>query len=234
MSLLPSFEYSLDAKTAGLGLPVGLLAASGVSTVDLQREIGAQKDRALNLIHSEGSAQVRRRITSVSEYFSARGYSCPLPYQLRMIEKKGFPCISPLVDALLVCEMTSGLLMGVQDLDAIKGDVVYDLARSGESFQGFRDVVNCTAEEIVLRDNRSIIASYFQGPNRRINVTPKTSSVLFFVFGAPKLDTGSIEEGVKIISSIMSSSSGEIQMNMYESRVDENADRVEASRVDAV
>lgn len=218
MSLLPSFRYSSEAQTAGLGLPVGLLAASRVSTVDLQREVVPKKDRTLNLIRSERSNKVRRRIAGISEYFSVHGYSCPLPHQLRTVEKKGFPCISPLVDALLVCEMMSGLLMGVQDLDAIEGDVVYDVARNGESFPGLRDVVTCAPKEIVLRDNHSIIASYFQGPNRRINVTPKTSSALFFVFGAPKLETGVIEEGVKIISDIISSSARETQMNTYESR----------------
>jgi DNA/RNA-binding domain of Phe-tRNA-synthetase-like protein len=218
MRLIPAFEYTDAAKASGLALPLGILAASGVSMPDLQYEVDVQKKQAFDLIRAGDIHAARSRMACFSDHFADRGYSCPLPQQLRSISKKGFPAISPCIDALLVCEMTSGLLMGVQDLDSIEGHIVYDIARQGESFQSLRDSVSCRSNEIVLRDSRSIIASYFQGPNRRINVTPNTKSLLFFVFGAPKLETVAIEEGVRMVADLIAHSIREIETNIFDAQ----------------
>ncbi|MCG3144283.1 MAG: hypothetical protein HONDAALG_01693 [Gammaproteobacteria bacterium] len=215
MNLLPNLKYSDAIVGTDLCLPFGLLAARRVSMPKLQRAIEARRPLALEHIRANVK-DIGRRIERFAAFFTDHGFKCPLPYQLRGVEKKGFVSISPSVDALLICEMANGLLMGVQDRDAVEGDLSYEVAQGGESFHGLRDLVKCKAGEIILRDARSIVASYFQGPNRRINVTPDTSSLLFFIFGAPGVARSAMEEAMTMTADIMSSATEEVGMKIFE------------------
>lgn len=139
---------------------------------------------------------VQARIDAFDAFFRQQDHHCPLPGQLKAARRKGLAKIDPFVDALLYCEMLTGLLMGVQDLAPMEGDLVYDTAQEGEAFAGMRGPVRCSAGEIVLRDDAGIVASYFQGPDFRTRVTPKTSDLVFFAFAAPDLGADVLREGL--------------------------------------
>lgn len=215
MSLLPNFKYSDAAVAAGLCLPLGLVAGHRVSMPGLHRTVEAWKPLALDRVRANAQ-NIECRIERFTVFFTNYGFKCPLPNQLRGVEKKGFPDISPSVDALLICEMTNGLLMGVQDLDALEGDLTYDVAQGGESLHGLRDLVKCKTGEIILCDARSIVASYFQGPDRRINVTPATSSLLFFIFSAPGVERAVMEDAMKMAAEIISTAAEEVELKIFE------------------
>src|SRR5947209_4641084 len=133
MSILPQFKFSNSAKTHVPNVLFGLCATREVSSEALSAIVEAHKANALEKIRFAPS-EIRQNMEAFQAFFSDHGFQCPLPSQLRSIEKKGFPRISPFVDTLLLCEMINGVLMGVQDLDNINGGLIYDIAQDGELF----------------------------------------------------------------------------------------------------
>jgi DNA/RNA-binding domain of Phe-tRNA-synthetase-like protein len=156
----------------------------------------------------------RRRVDAFAGHFAAHGHRCPLPGQLDRAARKGLPKILPLVDALLACEMTTGLLMGVQDWSAVRGELVYGACETQESFEGMRGPVTCSPGEPVLQDGEGVIASYFQGPDRRTRVSPETRDAVFFVFTAPGLGAEDVEAGVAAVEALLGEAAATVRRHI--------------------
>lgn len=180
----------------------GLISFVNVAVSDLAPRVLAAQQAALEQIE-HGSAAIEQSIERYDSHFREWGSECPLVRQFAKTRKKGLPRINPLVDTLLLCEMRFGVLMGVHDLGQTRGDLVYDCARPGETFQGMRAPIICGENEIVIRDEQSVIASYIQGADRRTCVTGTTEHVVIFVFGAPHVGRDRLEEAMATASSIL-------------------------------
>lgn len=146
--------------------------------------------------------QAEQAISAFDTFFKAEGYKCPLPGQFASTRKKGIPPAPPLVRALLYSEMTTGVLMGVQDGAKVDGELILDLAQAGETFPGMRGEVTCRAGELVVRDGSAIVASLFQGPDSRTQVDAATTAPIFSVFGAPDLDDDLFAAAVNTVRSL--------------------------------
>src|SRR5437588_4753857 len=218
MSILPPFKFSDSIKAYVPNVLFGLCAAREVSSEALSTIIEARKPKAPEAIRSAPS-EIRQNMKTFQSFFSDHGFQCPLPSQLRSIEKKGFPRISPFVDTLLLCEMTNGVLMGVQDLDSINGGLIYDIAQDGESFEGFRskEPLICKNGEIIIRDSLAMLASYFQGPDQRTSLTYRTVSLLFYIFGAPNLARSAFDAALQMAVDIFTPATEEVDMAIFES-----------------
>jgi hypothetical protein len=135
---------------------------------------------------------VEAHLECFEAFFEKNSQCFPLRRQIRAAAKNGFPCVPPPVLALLALEASTGVLMGVQDADAIEEHVTLDLLTSQESFTGMRGAnVRCEEGEIVVRDGRAIIASLFQGPDKRTAAKPTSQNLVFYVFDSdPSLGGG--------------------------------------------
>ena len=136
--------------------------------------------------------------------------------QLKHVQEKGLPGGNPLVKALLLSEMSTGALMGAQDAAAIKGSLVCDVAEEGETFRGMRAEVLCRKGEIVLRDSESIIATLFQGPDRRTRLNKDTRDIVFFIFSVPGISAADVQEGVETVRNLFKVGCTEIHGNVHE------------------
>lgn len=172
------------ARRSGLGIPTGMLVIRGIDVKGARKSIQAQERWMLETIRGQQPA-VQENLDAYANLFDAWGHSCPLPAQVRSIREKGLPSAPPLVRALLLCEAAHGLLMGAQDWDRVQGPLTWDLADPGETLEGFKGCLPCTAGEPVLRHGQGLLASYFQGPDRRTALHAGTRSVLFLAFGTP-------------------------------------------------
>lgn len=187
-----AFEFSDRYRQSGEQLPFGMAIATGVSAHSARAQIEQAKKDAQRSI-ADDRAVIEERLQRYETFFAHNNFKSPLLQQFRSIQKKGLPSIRPVVDALLLCEMTTGLLMGVQDLGRVKGTLLYDLATVGEEFEGLRALVRCREGEMVLRDDEGIIASYFQGPDKRTGIRDETRDIVFFCFAAPGIDIAMLE-----------------------------------------
>jgi DNA/RNA-binding domain of Phe-tRNA-synthetase-like protein len=160
-----------------------------------------------------------RRIQAFDSFFTQNGFRSPLGDQLKHVQKKGLPGGSPLVKALLLSEMSTGTLMGAQDAAAIKGPLVCDLAKEGETFRGMRTEVLCRKNEIVLRDAEGIIATVFQGPDSRTRLNQDTKDIVFFVFSVPGITASEVQKAVEAVCSLFKGSCAAIHAHVHESRL---------------
>ncbi|MGC4811688.1 hypothetical protein ACLQ29_14290 [Micromonospora sp. DT228] len=143
--------------------------------------------------------RIERAVAAADSFFRVEGHRCPLPGQLAGARRKGLPPVPPLVRALLYAEMSTGVLLGVQDAAGMRGDLLLDLAQDGETFAGMRGDVVCRAGEPVIRDGAGIIASVFQGPDHRTRIDDGTTQPIFYAFGVPGLDRERLDAAITAV-----------------------------------
>ena len=214
------FQYSDSLRRISWPVVLGVVTVPGVDQGGLETAL-ASAQRSVPF--SDPGPSVMRRIQAFESFFAQNGFRSPLADQLKHVQEKGLPGGSPLVKALLLFEMGTGLLMGAQDAAAIKGPLVCDLAEEGETFRGMRAEVLCRKGEIVLRDSEGIIATLFQGPDRRTRLNKDTKDIVFFVFSVPGISTADVQEGVDAVCGLFDGSCAEIHARVHESRLAETA-----------
>jgi hypothetical protein len=185
------------------------VTGKGVSQPVLKRTLKERETRdAAALVAREKI--VERRVAISNEFFESAGSEFPLVGQVSRALATGFGEAPPLVSALMRCELLTGVLMGVQDANAIVGTITLDCVDDdGESFQGMRGAMSCSAGEIVVRDSGGIVASMFQGPDRRTQVARRTTDALFYVFDVPGLGSG-FEEAETCLEELLSGCSDHV------------------------
>ncbi len=197
----PTIQYAAAMPRLPWDAPLGMVRCTVIDSEALRRAVAARME-------SHGIRQtedISRRVAAFDSYFAGHGLRSPLGGQIEMVRSKGLPSGNLLVQALLLSEVSTGLLMGAQDAGAIRGDVVCDRAKPGETFRGMRREVQCRPNEIILRDDEGIIASLLQGPDHRTRLTLETKDVVFFVFSAPGILAADIDEGTQAVRSLLAS-----------------------------
>jgi len=213
------FQYSESLR--GLPWPVvlGIVIVRGVDPGGLEAALVSAQQ---SISFSDPGPSVMRRIQAFASFFIQNGFHSPLGDQLKHVQEKGLPGGSPLIKALLLSEMSTGLLMGAQDAAAVKGPLVCDLAEEGETFRGMRAEVLCRKDEIILRDSEGIIASLFQGPDRRTRLNKDTKDIVFFVFSVPGVSPADVQQGVETVRNLFKAACTEIDAQVHESRPQES------------
>jgi DNA/RNA-binding domain of Phe-tRNA-synthetase-like protein len=213
------FQYSESLRGLPWAVVLGVITVRGVDPAALEAALTSAQ-RSVSLSDPEPS--VIRRIQAFESFFTQNGFRSPLADQLKHIQEKGLPGGSPLVKALLLSEMSSGLLMGEQDAAAIRGPLVCDLAEEGETFRGMRAEVLCRKGEIVLRDSEGIIATLFQGPDHRTRLNKDTKDVAFFIFSVPGISDGDVKEGMEMVDNLFNAACAEIDAQVHDCQPQEN------------
>lgn len=206
-------RYGETIRTVPWNVVIGLITARGIDSDALERGLGLAQETA-SLDTSQRRAQAMTRMDAFESFFTQNGFRCPLRDQFKSILEKGLPTGSPLVRALLLAEMSTGILMGAQDASAITGTLLCDLARGGEVFAGMRGEVLCSTGEIVLRDSRGIIATLLQGPDRRTRLKKDTRDVVFIVFSVPNIEVTDIQEAMQAVQALVTSACTEIESQL--------------------
>jgi DNA/RNA-binding domain of Phe-tRNA-synthetase-like protein len=124
---------------------------------------------------------------------------------------KSIKPVNPVVDSVVLAELRNALAMGVHDLDRIQGDIVLDVAEEGEKFTGIgnRSIVT-RANEVVLRDQAGIWASYTQGPDAATVVDAGTKNAMILGFFTPETSRESMIMGIQeAVDLLITSAKGE-------------------------
>jgi hypothetical protein len=172
-----------------------LFGAVIAAQVDVQAFEGAVHEFAARVaggLHHL-SQDVQRNLEAFESFFARYGQECPLRGQISKAAKAGFSSSIPApILALLTLEASTGVLMGVQNMDAMCDCLELDVLPAPQSFLGLNGkIVNCLAGEVVVRDGLDIVASLLRGPDRRTAVTGSYVNLLFYVFDAyPSLGAG--------------------------------------------
>jgi hypothetical protein len=192
-----------------IGAKVTCITARIVDLQRLELAVLEVKGRASSRMGRD-LEQIKYSIDSFVSFFAAHRFECPLPSQFNKALNRGLPTIFPAVDLLLAVEMGFGVLAGIQDLSKVRGDLRFVLVSSDETFNGMRSKVICRRGELVIRDEEGIIASFFQGPDKRTKLLPSSTELLAFVFSAPETRRNSFEAAVDCLRSVLTIASSHV------------------------
>jgi DNA/RNA-binding domain of Phe-tRNA-synthetase-like protein len=149
-------------------------------------------------------AQIEERVHLYDQFFKEWGYPCPLPGHLKRTIDMGFPIVNLYIDAHIMAEMCHGILMAIQDLDRFDGQWRLDLAQEGETFEGVSGrMLICKENEIVLRDEKEIVCSLFQGPDSRTKIDESSKNIVVYVFTAPGIQGEHVSDGIQLALEIL-------------------------------
>ena len=163
-----------------------------------KRELLRKMRRRANLAHIE------EQINLYDQFFKEWGYPCPLPGHLKRTIGMGFPIVNLYIDTHIMAEMCHGILMAIQDMDRFDGQWRLDLAQEGETFEGVSGrMLMCKEEEIVLRDEKEIVCSLFQGPDSRTKIDESSKNIVVYVFTAPGIQMEHVSNGIQLALEIL-------------------------------
>jgi len=149
-------------------------------------------------------AEIEERIQCYDRFFQEWEYPCPLPGHLKRTVEMGFPIHNLYIDTHIIAEMSHGILMAIQDLDRFEGEWRLDLASEGEIFQAVSGkMIICKRDEIVLRDEKEIVCSLFQGPDSRTKIDPSSRNIVVYVFTAPGIVEENVPNGIQLALEIL-------------------------------
>jgi hypothetical protein len=189
MKINHSIECTRSATLVALypAMRFTAVAATDVNPGAFKKQVCAFAERTVKSLSAEDESR-QMNLAEFERFFKVNEQEFPLTKQIASAASRGFPPVPNPVLALLALEAATGILMGVQNLDAIDSFVTLDCLESTESFIGMRgERVTSTTGQIVVRDKQSIIASLFRGPDKRTAVQPNGRNMLFYVFDT---DTG--------------------------------------------
>ena len=145
-----------------------------------------ERKRSLENEIKENYADVDKdsMIRYYNTYFKMWKKTYPIEYQINTVKGGGkFPQVSVVVDCMFLAELKNRILTSGHDLDEIKGDLTFDISQGGEQYlklNGQKQVLK--KNDVVLKDNKGILASILFGPARRTSISLKTKNALFFAW----------------------------------------------------
>lgn len=184
MKIDHSIECTRSATLAALypAMRFTAVTATDVNPDAFKKQVSAFAERTVKSLSTKDESR-QRSLIEFERFFKDHKQKFPLTKQIASVVSRGFPPVPNPILALLALEAATGILMGVQNLDAIDSFITLDCLESTESFIGMRgEPVTSTAGQVVVRDNQSIIASLFHGPDKRTAVQPNGRNLLFYVF----------------------------------------------------
>jgi len=163
-----------------------------------------KRDLLRKLRRRDNLTKIEERIDLYDQFFKDWGYPCPLPNHLKRTIEMGFPIINLYIDTHIMAEMCHGILMAIQDLDRFHGQWRLDLATEGETYQAVSGkTLHCKEEEIVLRDEKEIVCSLFQGPDSRTKIDQGSKNIVVYVFTAPGIQEEYVTNGLHLALEIL-------------------------------
>jgi DNA/RNA-binding domain of Phe-tRNA-synthetase-like protein len=148
--------------------------------------------------------EIEERIQLYDRFFQEWGYACPLPGHFKKVIQMGFPIVNLYIDTHIIAEMCHGILMAIQDLDRFEDPWRLDLADDGETFEAVSGKrITCKQDEIVLRDEKGIVCSLFQGPDFKTRIESSSQNIVVYVFAAPGIVEEHVSNGIRLALEIL-------------------------------
>lgn len=114
----------------------------------------------------------------------------------RVLAGRMLPAINTAVDAYNLASAASGIPIAAFDADLLKGDLTLRFARQNELFQGIgmNKQVMLEENQVIMTDEKEIIAIYPYRDSDTTKVTPATKNIRIVACGVPKIDRDRVLE----------------------------------------
>jgi tryptophan 2,3-dioxygenase len=167
--------------------PIAVVEAKGIQTAGLA-DVPTQFAPVLLQKMRERDALIRKNLAGYKSFFQPLPY--PIERQMTNFQRSASLPKAVVPALLLSVELLTGSLMGLHDASRITGQALFDTASPDESFTGIgNDAVRCGRDELIIRDEKGIIASITQGPDKRtaiqLDAAVTLQDWLLFIMGYP-------------------------------------------------
>lgn len=204
MTTLPVLlEVSSAWRSAYPDTHVGILAMRAVTNPehhpDLENAKVAleQKLRTQFAGQDRGTMATHPALKAYAEYYRRFKKTYHIQLQLESIVWKGksIPSVAALVEAMFMAEMNDLLLTAGHDLDSLHLPLSLDVATGSERYTLLRGEEQAPKPgDMMISDQEGIISTIIYGPDQRTQITPKTSNVIFTVYGLPNISGSLLAE----------------------------------------
>jgi Tryptophan 2,3-dioxygenase len=169
--------------------PVAVITCSGVTAINVHSAMAEMSSR-LKVVIAERENFIQQVMHGYARFFG--NYRYPVSHQFTGFQRRSSLPDQAIPALLLSLELKSGGLFGLHDVPHIAGQIVFDTACADESFPGLDGrLKKCADGEPIVRDEHGIIASIFQGPDKRTAVSlpteKKEASWALLLFGYPSM-----------------------------------------------
>jgi DNA/RNA-binding domain of Phe-tRNA-synthetase-like protein len=116
-------------------------------------------------------------------------YHVQLQLESVALKGKSIPSVAALVEAMFMAELKNQLLTAGHDLDTVETPVWVDVADGRETYIRLNgQEQQLKAGDMLIADQAGILSSVIYGPDRRTQIRPETTHVLFTVYAPPGID----------------------------------------------
>jgi len=116
------------------------------------------------------------------------------------LKGKSIPSVAALVEAMFMAEMQDLLLTAGHDLDSVQLPLVLGAATGDERYTLLRgEEQTLKPGDMAISDQSGIISSIIYGPDRRTQITPATSNVIFTVYAPSGIEEQTVLEHLQHI-----------------------------------
>jgi len=114
----------------------------------------------------------------------------------RILAGKPLPCINTLVDAYNLASITSQIPLATFDSDKLEGELYMRFAKNGEKILGIgmKKSMELQGGEIVVSDEKKLVAVYPYRDSDNTKVTEKTENVTIVSCGVPKITKKTLQK----------------------------------------
>src|SRR6476661_5006433 len=202
------FEVTSAWKSAYPEAHVGVLVMHAVSNPAHHPELEDQKAVLEEQLRTQFSGQDRAAIAShpilraYEEYYRRfkKTYHIQLQLESIILKGKSIPSVAALVEAMFMAEMQDLLLTAGHDLDSVQLPLVLGAATGNERYTLLRgEEQTLKPGDMAISDQSGIISSIIYGPDRRTQITPATSNVIFTVYAPSGIEEQTVLEHLQHI-----------------------------------
>jgi len=195
-------------KTTYPSALAGVLVLRAVSNPPHHAELERKKVALEQELRAQYSGLDRTAIAShpvlqaYGDYYRQFKKTYHIQLQLESIALKGksIPSVAALVESMFMAEMQDLLLTAGHDLDRLQLPLTLDVATGTEQYTLLRgEEQTLKPGDMMIRDQRGVISSIIYGPDRRTQITPETSNVIFTVYAPPGIDEKTVTDHLEHI-----------------------------------
>ena len=128
----------------------------------------------------------------------------------RFLKDKGLYHINNYVDLGNVASTKFHLPMGLYDLNKINGNIIIDVGKEHESYQGIsKELIHATGK-MILRDETGIFGNP-TADSKRTSLSEKTKNILAIFFTPPNVDNNYLNETLNFLEDLYLSECSKVQ-----------------------
>jgi DNA/RNA-binding domain of Phe-tRNA-synthetase-like protein len=197
------FTVSKEWKTTYPQASIGILAMTGVANPKHHAALEERKQKLEEQLRTKFAGVDRATLKQLPEmqaynsYYKRfkKSYHVQLQLESVVLRGKSIPSVAAVVEAMLMAELKNMLLTAGHDLEKVQLPVRIDVAQGGESYIGIHGKEEILkAGDMFIADNESVLSSIIYGPDKRTQIRPATTQVLFTVYALEGLTKDAVRQ----------------------------------------